>query len=192
MRTELRKAIASLHVLFLEKNGSKWRLKRKDEVYWLAVESFLSIADMDILRCPSLIEYVLSLCRNWCRTDILRQGVLVGRNIALFLCNFCPGLESFRVGEVDGQSQMKCFRILIKKGLECAEAHKNGGRRMWKDDNSVPMLRHRKPSFGAPHFFYRLLSDANPYQLVFQGRRVCDQFAYILSSPRKVSEEAGV
>lgn len=163
IQTELREAIAGLHILFLEENGSKWRLKRCNEVDWPAVESFFSVTDMNILRCPSLIEHVLSLCRNWRRTDLLEKGGLVGRNIALFLCNFCPGIKSLLTEEIDIDPLMKCVRFLMKKDLECTDMHKRGAQKMWKEENSISLFHYRKPGFGSPSFFYRLLFDTNPY-----------------------------
>lgn len=163
MQTELREAIVGLHILFMKENGSKWRLKKWDEVDWIAVESFLSVTDMNILRCPTLIEHILSLCRNWRGTDLLQQGGLVGRNIALFLCNFCPGIKSFLTEELDIDPIMKCIHLLMKKDMECTDAHKKGEKRLWKGENSIPLFRYRKPGFGSPSFFYRLLFDGSPY-----------------------------
>lgn len=163
---ELREAIVGLHTLFMEENGSKWRLKKWDEVDWIAVESFLSVTDMNILRCPTLIDHVLSLCRNWRGTDLLQQGGLVGRNIALFLCNFCPGIKSFLTEELDIEPLMKCIHLLMKKDMECTDSHKKGEKRLWKGENSIPLFRDRKPGFGSPSFFYRLLFDASPYSTI--------------------------
>ena len=52
-------------------------------------------------------------------------GHLVQRS----LCNFCPGIKSLLAEEIDIEPLMKCLRFLMKKDLECTDAHKKGGKK---------------------------------------------------------------